>query len=124
MRGWRVVSRNYQLIIYVYAAVGASGLLLTPFARARIYPGAECITTHSYAPRGRKARAGSSFGTIGDSEERIMPPHQSSTSLKPYLASITPASKFTAVFALYRKLMVVREDPERTMNNGDVHVHL
>lgn len=41
------VSRNYQLIIYVYAAVGAEGLL-TPFAMDGV-PRAEYITTHSYA---------------------------------------------------------------------------
>lgn len=45
------VSRNYQLIIYVYAAVGAPGLL-TPFAGRggmRFSARAEYITTHSYA---------------------------------------------------------------------------
>ena len=43
------VSRNYQLIIYVYAAVGAPGSL-TPFAvRGWGFKRAEYITAHSYA---------------------------------------------------------------------------
>lgn len=41
----RAVSRNYQLIIYVYAAVGASELTY-PFSRMGC--SVECITAHSY----------------------------------------------------------------------------
>lgn len=43
------VSRNYQLIIYVYAAVGARAHLpLSPFVDGVPRVRAEYITTHSY----------------------------------------------------------------------------
>lgn len=51
----RSVSCNYQLIIYVYAATGARGLLLTPF------PGAYIVRT-----RRRRAGPGACGGARGE----------------------------------------------------------
>lgn len=63
------VSRNYQLIIYVYATVGAFELTY-PFCCSRMGCSAECITAHSYmrarvpTPRmGSPAGRGEGFST-------------------------------------------------------------
>ena len=102
---WHGVSCNYQLIIYVYAERRCLTPLLSGWHgrggagdRGEEGATAECITTHSYAPKRAYKQSTSSAAATNPSLLYI---------LKARHPLLPP--KFTAVFARYQKLMALRE---------------